>query len=193
MRNACKIGDDADAKPLNLHNNDRNFLQMAAAMSVVAENESALQTDELFATTPWCFDLLLYYRSNEDDEQSRHVLAQLETYTRFSYVFNGVMTTILAVCGLLGNAMFAYQVARARANSQFATCFCSMCAYFLDSTLTLFFPSTCLPFVYALLLGLGTSHFLPPNLWPRFASTYVFYNLIIELGKKLVNISWQFF
>jgi hypothetical protein len=47
---------------------------------------------------------------SEDDEQAKNVLEQLETYSKFSFVINGIITCFLAVFGLFGNLMFVYQV-----------------------------------------------------------------------------------
>lgn len=58
----------------------------------------------------WCFDLLLFYRSIEDDPQARKVLAELETYAKFSFVVNGLVTCLLAIFGLIGNALFVAQL-----------------------------------------------------------------------------------
>lgn len=47
---------------------------------------------------------------SEDDEQARNVLEQLETYSKFSFIINGIITCCLAIFGLFGNLMFVYQV-----------------------------------------------------------------------------------
>nr|CAD2146421.1 unnamed protein product [Meloidogyne enterolobii] len=59
----------------------------------------------------WCFDLLLFYRSlGDDDPQAKKMLAELEAYERFSFVVNGLITCLLVSFGLIGNALFVYQL-----------------------------------------------------------------------------------
>ncbi|KAI6243811.1 G-PROTEIN-RECEP-F1-2 domain-containing protein [Aphelenchoides fujianensis] len=79
------------------------------------ENDTAALPDD-FKTpdTAWCFDLLLFYRSNSEDPHSKLVLEQLETYSRFSFAVNGVITCLLASFGLLGNLFFLRQIAKSR-------------------------------------------------------------------------------
>ncbi|KAK0404696.1 hypothetical protein QR680_017578 [Steinernema hermaphroditum] len=57
----------------------------------------------------WCFDLIVYYRTI-GDAQSIVVLEQLEKYSKFSFVVNGVITCALAAFGLIGNATLFYQI-----------------------------------------------------------------------------------
>ncbi|KAF7634298.1 G_PROTEIN_RECEP_F1_2 domain-containing protein [Meloidogyne graminicola] len=59
----------------------------------------------------WCFDLLLFYRSlGEDDPQAKKMLNELEAYEKFSFVVNGLITCLLVSFGLIGNALFVYQL-----------------------------------------------------------------------------------
>ncbi|TKR81214.1 hypothetical protein L596_015125 [Steinernema carpocapsae] len=44
------------------------------------------------------------------DEQSMIVLEQLEKYSKFSFILNGVVTCLLAAFGLIGNATLFYQI-----------------------------------------------------------------------------------
>ncbi|KAI6205795.1 hypothetical protein M3Y94_00832900 [Aphelenchoides besseyi] len=83
---------------------------------MTSENDTLLSNGLLIKTPeiPWCFDLILYYKSNEDDDQARTILEQLETYSKFSFYINGVVTCLLASFGLLGNLMFVYQIHKSR-------------------------------------------------------------------------------
>ncbi|CAD5229363.1 unnamed protein product [Bursaphelenchus okinawaensis] len=92
-------------------------------------NESV--PDDLFLEPPpadaWCFDLIMFYKTTaEDDEQARNVLLQLESYARFSFVVNGVITCLLASFGLLGNSMFVYQIHKSRYFSRRLACHLTM-------------------------------------------------------------------
>ncbi|KAI6191296.1 G-PROTEIN-RECEP-F1-2 domain-containing protein [Aphelenchoides bicaudatus] len=81
------------------------------------ENDTAMSDNLLLNAPelPWCFDIMVYYKSlAEDDEQARNVLEQLETYSKFSFIINGITTCLLAIFGLLGNLLFVYQIHKSR-------------------------------------------------------------------------------
>uniref|UniRef100_A0A1I8AIM8 G_PROTEIN_RECEP_F1_2 domain-containing protein n=1 Tax=Steinernema glaseri TaxID=37863 RepID=A0A1I8AIM8_9BILA len=61
----------------------------------------------------WCFDLIVYYKTI-GDAQSKVVLEQLERYSKFSFLVNGVITCALAAFGLIGNATLLYQIRHSR-------------------------------------------------------------------------------
>uniref|UniRef100_A0AC34Q1S5 7TM GPCR serpentine receptor class x (Srx) domain-containing protein n=1 Tax=Panagrolaimus sp. JU765 TaxID=591449 RepID=A0AC34Q1S5_9BILA len=56
---------------------------------------------------------MVFYRSF-DDEASKLVVHQLEQYSKFSFVTNGILTTLLAMFGLIGNILLLLQIRRTR-------------------------------------------------------------------------------
>ncbi|VDM45522.1 unnamed protein product [Toxocara canis] len=74
----------------------------------IAFGNETLNVDKL-PVQDWCFDILLFYES-VGDKHSIEVLKQLMIYAQFSFIVNGVVTCVLAVFGLTGNALLFYQV-----------------------------------------------------------------------------------
>lgn len=69
----------------------------------------------------WCFDFIIFYRSF-DDEQSKQVVSQLEDYSKFSFAVNGLVSTLLAIFGLIGNFLLVHQIYRTRYFSRRLAC-----------------------------------------------------------------------
>uniref|UniRef100_A0A915P4A7 G_PROTEIN_RECEP_F1_2 domain-containing protein n=1 Tax=Meloidogyne floridensis TaxID=298350 RepID=A0A915P4A7_9BILA len=97
--------------PLKLFTSNNN-----PSVNISNENNlNNLTKNSIFMEEPpveaWCFDLLLFYRSlGDDDPQAKKMLAELEAYERFSFVVNGLITCLLVSFGLIGNALFVYQL-----------------------------------------------------------------------------------
>uniref|UniRef100_A0A915EAK9 G-protein coupled receptors family 1 profile domain-containing protein n=1 Tax=Ditylenchus dipsaci TaxID=166011 RepID=A0A915EAK9_9BILA len=71
------------------------FVDETSTASMVLSTATSSQHNVL--TEPLCFDLIVFYRSiAEEDSNALNVLAQLETYSKFSFAVNGLVTCLLA-------------------------------------------------------------------------------------------------
>uniref|UniRef100_A0A7E4VHC9 G_PROTEIN_RECEP_F1_2 domain-containing protein n=1 Tax=Panagrellus redivivus TaxID=6233 RepID=A0A7E4VHC9_PANRE len=73
----------------------------------------------------WCFDFMVFYRSF-NDTQSKIIVQDLEDYSKFSFIANGLVTTLLAMFGLAGNILLVHQIQHTRYFSRRLACHLAM-------------------------------------------------------------------